>query len=211
MKSMIACAVVTAGIAASAGATVTVYTDRGAWLAAAGGSTGFEDFNSTALQTFADGQTLNFASGLSITRDGSPNGADGDLAISAGTQFGNIDGTTHLDGETGADPHEIVNLNFGTAVFAFGADFSSPFSGDGIGLQIGNDLVLVDTISGFDVGFFGIVSNGAVSDIQIVGNPATDTFQELWQADNFEWTAIPTPGAATMLGLAGLAAARRRR
>ncbi len=214
MRSVLAAAVVAAGAAASASASVTVFTDRASWLAAISGSTGFEDFNSTAVQSFADGQTLSFASGLSITRDGSPNGADGALAISPGSQFGNIDGTTHLDGETGASPHEVVRLNFaGGPVFAFGADFTSPFSGDGIGLQIGNDLVLLDFITSFNTGFAGIIidGGGSVNEIQIVGNPDTITFQELWQADNFQWAVIPTPGSIAVIGVAGLAATRRRR
>ncbi len=213
MRTVLAAAVVAAGAAASASASVTVYTDRASWLAAIGGSTGFEDFNSTAVQSFADGQTLSFASGLSVTRDGSPNGGDGALAISPGSQFGNIDGTTHLDGETGAEPHEVVRLNFGGPVFAFGADFASPFSGDGIALQIGNDVVNLDFITGFNVGFAGIVidGGGSVGEIQIVGTTDPITFQELWQADNFEWAVIPTPGSIAVLGLAGVAATRRRR
>lgn len=149
---------------------------------------------------------------LQIKRDGSANGGDGDLAITAGGGFGDIDGTNYLDGETGGTPHERVDLTFGGAqIFAWGADFTSPFSGDGIGIEADGQLFLVDTISGFDTGFFGIVSSSATFDVvSIVGNPADVTFQELWQADNITW-AIPSPGAAGVLALAGIAAARRRR
>ncbi len=203
-----------AGLAASstAAASITVFTDRASWEAALGGAPAVvEDFNSTATGPIADGATLDTGL-LQITRDGSANGADGDLAITAGGGFGDIDGTNYLDGETGIDPHERVDFGFnGQSIFAFGADFTSPFSGDGIGIEVDGQIFLVDTIAGFDTGFFGLVSSsGNFGSVSIVGNPATDTFQELWQADNVSY-AVPAPGAAGLLGLAGLAAARRRR
>ena len=201
------------GCAAFASCDVMIFTDRASWAAAVGGAPiATEDFNSIATGGIAGGATLDTGI-IQITRDGSPNGADGDLAISPGTTFGDIDGTNFLDGETGEDPHERVEFGFnGQSIFAFGADFSSPFSGDGIGIQVNNDdIFLVDTISGFDTGFFGIVaSSGTFSDVAIVGNPADDVFQELWQADNVSY-AVPTPGSAGLLACAGLIAARRRR
>jgi hypothetical protein len=201
-----------AGLAAAstAAAQITVFTDRGAWEAALGGAAPvLEDFNSTAPQPIADGATLDTGI-LQVTRDGSANGADGDLAISPGTTFGDIDGTNFLDGETGETPHEDVLFGFnGQSVFAFGADFSSPFSGDGINLRFDGQLFsLVDI--GFGTGFFGVVSTGTTSDVAIVGDPGAISFQELWQADNVAY-AVPAPGAAGLLGVAGLAATRRRR
>ncbi|MEM7754741.1 MAG: hypothetical protein AAF297_03795 [Planctomycetota bacterium] len=206
---------VTAGVAASASAQFMVFTDRPSWEAAASGVVFTEDFNSSALVSFADGETIDFGN-LEITRDGSANGGDGALAITDGSAFGNIDGTNHLDGETGVDPHETTLFGFnGFNATAFGADFNSPFSGDGVGLEINGELFLIDTIGGFDTGFFGVVAIGTeFSSASIVGNPATDTFQELWQADNISYaqgSLIPTPGAAAVLGLGGLAAMRRRR
>lgn len=212
MMTGLAGAVVVGVGASSAAATITVFTDRASWEAAIGGAPiTVEDFNSTTTQPIADGQTLDTGL-LQIRRDGSPNAADGDLAISPGTLFGNFDGTNHLDGETGIEPHERVDFGFnGSAVFAFGADWVSPFSGDGIGLEVNGELFLIDTIAGFDSGFFGVVSSSSsFATVSVVGNPAMDTFQELWQADNVSY-AIPTPGAAGVLGLAGLAVMRRRR
>ncbi len=204
--------VIVAIAAGSASASITVFTDRASWEAALGGAMPVvEDFNSVATGPIADGATLDTGL-LQIKRDGSANGGDGDLAITAGGGFGDIDGTNYLDGETGAAPHERVDFGFnGQSVFAFGADFVSPFSGDGIGLEVNGELFLIDTISGFDLGFFGVVSSGATFSVaSIVGNPADDTFQELWQADNVSY-AIPTPGAAGLLAVAGLASVRRRR
>ena len=188
-----------------------VFTDRGAWEAAVGPvSIITEDFNGLTPGPIADGALLDTGP-LEIKRDGSPNGADGALLIEPGSAFGNIDGTNFLDGETGADPHEIVEVTFdGNSVFAFGADWFSPFSGDGIGLQVGNDLILLNSITGFNTGFVGFVSDTDVfANIQIVGNPAPESFQELWSADNFSY-AVPEPTSALLLA-AGLAVVSRRR
>jgi len=191
---------------------LTVYTDRASWESALGGGMIFvEDFNSLDTGDIADGATLDTGI-IQITRDGSPNGGDGGLAISPGSQFGNFDGTTHLDGETGVGPHERVDFGFnGNAVFAFGADWVSPFSGDGIAIEVGDTLILLDSIAGFDSGFVGFISaSDTFSTISVVGTPDAISFQELWQADNVSY-AVPAPSAIALLGLGGLITARRRR
>ena len=197
--------------AGAANAQLTVFTDRAAWEAALGGaSITTEDFNSITPFVFSDGQTLD--TGLvQITRDGSPNGGDGALEIEDGANFGNFDGTPFLSGETGIGPHERVEVTFnGQNVFAFGADFVSPFSGDGIGVDVNGQTFLLDYIPSFDSGFFGVISTGTFDGITIVGTPDDISFQELWQADNVSY-AVPAPGAAMLAGVAGLAAVRRRR
>ena len=194
----------------SASAGVTIYTDRAAWLADLGVAPTIEDFNSTAVQTIADGSSINTGI-LTITRDGSNNMGDGDLEIRDGSQFGNIDGTNFLYGETGVEPHETVNISFnGAQAFAFGADFSSPFSGDGIGVQVDGITYLLDYIPSFDTGFFGIISNSSTfGSVSIVGTEDPITFQELWQADNLGF-AVPAPASASLLALGALVARRRR-
>lgn len=198
-------------IAGTASAQLTVFTDRAAWEAAVGGGIVTEDFNSQVDGVIADGATLDTGL-LQITRNGGPNGGDGLLEIEPGTNFGDIDGTRFISGETGAAPHERVEIAFnGQNIFAFGGDWTSPFSGDGIGLEVGGEIILLDSITGFNTGFVGFVSNGATfSEIAIVGNPADVTFQELWQGDNFSY-AVPSPAAAGLLGLGGIAIASRRR
>jgi len=197
--------------AGNASADITVYTDRSLWEAAAGGPVFVEDFNAISPGIIAAGATLDTGL-IQIMRDGSPNGADGLLEIEPGGNFGNLDGTTFLSGETGVTPHEIVNITFGGAMAnAFGADWFSPFSGDGIALQLGNEVILLDQISGFDQGFIGIVSDGPLfGSIQIVGDPGSISFQELWSADNVSF-AIPSPATASLLSLGALTMIRRRR
>ena len=171
-----------------------------------------EDLNSVAPFSFTDGQTLTTPL-LSITRDGSLNGGGGALDILPGTSFGNLDGTTFLDGETGVTPHENVKIDFlGAPAFAFGADFFSPFSGDGIGLEVLGDVVLLDSITGFNSGFFGVVSDVPFTDVNIVGNPGAVTFQELWSADNLSYAIVPEPTSllSAMLAAACLLGLRRR-
>lgn len=190
---------------------LTIYTDRASWEAALGGASAVvEDFNSTATQVISDGQTLDTGL-IQITRDGSANNGDGALAISPGSLFGNFDGTNHLDGETGAAPHEDVIIGFnGQNIFAFGADWVSPFSGDGIVLRVGEEVISLESITSFNSGFLGFVSDSdTFSQVTIAGNPDDITFQELWQADNVSY-AVPAPGALALLGMAGLVGRRRR-
>lgn len=197
--------------AGSASADITVFTDRSLWEEAAGGPVFVEDFNAQTPGIINPGATLDTGL-IQIMRDGEPNGSDGLLEIEPGANFGNLDGTTFLSGETGAEPHEVVNIMFGGAsANAFGADWFSPFSGDGIGLMVDGELILLDQIGGFDQGFVGIVSDGPLFDsIQIVGNPAAPTFQELWSADNLSF-AVPSPAAASLLSLGALTMVRRKR
>lgn len=210
MTRVIAAALCAAGAAVSASAQLQVFTDRGAWEAAVGVGIVTQDFDSAPIGTIGDGSTLDLGN-LEITRDGSANSADGDLEIADGSAFGNLNGTTFLAGETGIEPHEVVDFTFdGASVFAFGADFFSPFSGDGIALQVGNETVNIDTIAGFDQGFFGVIATGSFSTISIVGTTDAISFQELWSLDNLSY-AVPTPGAAAVLGLGALAVVRRRR
>lgn len=211
MKQAVLAASVVVVAAGAANADLMIFTDRGAWEAALGGAPIVtEDFNDITPFVFGVGETLDTGN-LQITRDGEPNGSDGALEIEPGGNFGTIDGTTFLSGETGVEPHERVEFRFnGASVLAFGADFTSPFSGDGIALSIGGDTVNIDTIAGFGTGFFGVISDSSFDLATIVGTDEPISFQELWSADNVSY-AIPAPGAMTLLGLGGLAAARRRR
>lgn len=210
MKSTIVACAVTACALPALG-QVQVFTDRAAWEAAVGDFV-TEDFNAISPFVFSDGQTLDTGL-LEITRDGSANGGDGVLEIEPGGNFGDLDGTNFISGETGITPHETVRIAADLPMVAFGADWFSPFSGDGIGLKAGDDVVLLDSITGFNTGFVGIVAigNASFNEIQIVGTVDDVSFQELWSADNFSFAVVPAPASAALLGLGGLAAARRRR
>lgn len=192
-------------------AQYTVYDNRADWEAALGAATIVtEDFNSTATGTIGDGATIDTGL-LQITRDGSGNGGNGFLAISPGSVFGNIDGTNFLDGETGGTPHEDVLLGFNSqSIYAFGADWASPFSGDGIVLNFGNNTLSLESITGFNTEFLGFIADADFfTTVTIAGNPDSVTFQELWGADNISYV-VPAPGALALLGLAGLVTRRRR-
>lgn len=200
-----------ATVATPAMAGIMVFDNRAAWEAALGGASAVvEDFNSQTPGVIADGATLDTGL-LQITRDGSANGGDGLLEIEPGSNFGNFDGTTFLSGETGAAPHENVIIEFnGQGIFAFGADWVSPFSGDGIVLNFGTYTVSLDSITGFNSGFLGFVATGeSFSSVTISGTEDDITFQELWSVDNMSY-AVPAPGTLALLGLSGLAMRRRR-
>jgi hypothetical protein len=212
VKLILTSATLLAVLVTNANAALTVFTDRATWEAALGGATPVvEDLNDVTPFSFKDGQRLE-TSKLAITRDGGANGSDGALDILDGASFGTIDGTNFLDGETGVEPHEVVDIGFlGASAFAFGSDFTSPFSGDGIALDVLGELVLLDSIAGFDTGFVGVVSDMPFESVSIVGTPDAISFQELWSADNLSYAAVPEPTslAALLFGLAALALRRR--
>lgn len=215
MKMIITSTVLLAVMASNAHAVLTVFTDRTSWEAALGGATPVvEDLNDIAAFSFADGQTLTTTK-LEITRNGSGNSGDGALDITDdGTAFGNVDGTTFLDGETGMEPHEVVTISLpvGSPIFSFGADFFSPFSGDGIALDVLGDQVLLDSIPGFEIGFVGVVSDAPFATVDIVGTTEAISFQELWSADNLSYAAVPEPTGllGALLGIFALALRIRR-
>ena len=192
-------------------AALDVYFDRTSWEAALGGEIPVvEDFNDVSPFEFADGESL-VTSKLSVTRDGGANAGDGALAIVDGGEFGTIDGTNFLDGETGIEPHETVIIEFlGQSVFAYGSDYTSPFSGDGIGLEVDGETVLLDSIPDFDTGFVGVVSDTPFDSVSIVGTADAISFQELWSADNLSYAAvIPEPASLSLLLIGGLFFMRR--
>jgi hypothetical protein len=209
-KTVVLCAA--AAAVSVAHAQVMVFTSRAAWEAAVGGAYVLENLNGAAVQTIAPGATLDTGL-LQITRDGSPNNNDGDLEIRPGTSFGNIDGTNFLYGETGIEPHEMTHFGFnGQDVFAFGADFVSPYSGDGIDIVAGGTRYSLSGIGGGS-GFLGMVDLGGASlgAISFAGSLEPITFQELWQADNISYAAVPAPAGFALIGLGGLIALRRKR
>lgn len=211
MKSAVLLLTVGATTGLSA-AQVMTFTNRADWEAAVGGSYVLENFNSSAVQTIADGATLDTGL-LQVTRNGAANGGDGDLEIRDGSSFGNIDGTNFLFGETGVEPHESVEFGFnGSDVFAFGADFVSPYSGDGIDIVAGGTRYSLSGI-GSGAGFFGLVemSGASLGAISYDGTLDPITFQELWQSDNVSYAQVPAPAGLAALGLGALVATRRRR
>lgn len=208
-KFAIACAIALPAMHASA--QVSVFFDRTSWeTALMGAPVVTETFDATTPQLINDGATLDTGL-IQIKRDGSANAGDGFLAIEPGSAFGNLNGTNFLDGETGAEPHERVDISFnGNSVIGFGADWFSPFSGDGIGVEIAGEFFLLDSITDFNQGFVGFVSTTPVASVAILGNPAMDTFQELWSADDVSY-AVPAPASVALVGFGAIAATRRRR
>ncbi|MEM8834485.1 MAG: hypothetical protein AAGD00_01570 [Planctomycetota bacterium] len=208
-KLAIVCAVALPAVHASA--QVSFFFDRASWEAALGGApVTTETFDNITPQVIDDGTTLDTGL-LQIKRDGSSNDGDGFLAIEPGSSFGNLNGTNFLDGETGVEPHERVDISFnGNSVVGFGPHWFSPFSGDGIGVEIAGEFFLLDSIDGFDQGFIGFVSTTPVNSVGILGNPAAESFQELWSADDVSY-AVPSPAGVALVGFGALAATRRRR
>lgn len=195
-------------VAGTASAQLSFFTDFASWQAAVGGaSVTTEDFNGVATGDYSNGGF----STSNLTVSHTANGTTSVLNVDPGANFGNLDGTNFIDATTGPTPGGTVTFTFAPgSVFAFGADFFSPFSGAGIDIVVDGQAFALDAITGFNQGFAGVVSTGSFTEVVIQGNYDNGVFQELWSADNVRY-AVPTPGAFAVIGLGGLIALRRRR
>lgn len=130
-----------------------------------------------------------FASDFSIGDDGG-----GNLFLNAFAETGLI---------------ESFTFTFDAPIDTFAAQFTSPASADGIVLTFSTGEVIdVASIAGVDG--FGTNYISFVNDTLFTSVTLSSTFEAV-QIDNVVTGVIPAPGAVGLLGMAGLAAVRRRR
>jgi len=191
-----ACATSLAISAAPTRAALTVFTDRTAFLAAAGGVPVNEDFS--VPQTFAVGNNLHnlvnyFVYGTSVGGNGISGGLlNGDLFTSGGQPYG-------------------VDYIFPTNVTAWGQDFTGAATSSGLFFTInGTTLSLADSLPNPGTGFYGVVSDTPFPRVDISGGVSPN---EIYSGDNLVYVpAVPEPASASLLMLvAGALAAGRRR
>ena len=196
-------------ITGQAFAGISVFTDRASWELAVGAPIATEDFNAVAEQDFS-GSSLSTPL-LTVFETPNPD-ATSSAEIVAGGSF-SVDGTTFIDVNTGPMPGNVVGFNgfAGGNIFAWAADFADPFSGPGVDIVVGDDRIPTDLIPGIATGFIGFVLPGAsASEVTIEFNGSGGGVLELYGIDNVSF-AVPSPGAAVLMGLAGIAGVRRRR
>ncbi len=191
-----------AGFAAAASAQSTIYfsdfeTDGGGWEAS--GVTG--DWERGIPVGFSSGISSiepvggfsgEFVWGTVIGGDHSPN-ADEDL-----TQKFDFTGLTD------------ITLNFQEWISTGGATFDMAqvfVNGDSLYLSDGDSHEAWRPVS------LDLNAYAGLSEVEITFNLLTTAVVERvgWYIDDVEITAVPTPGALALLGLGGLAVARRRR
>ena len=225
--------VVTAAVAASAQAQLTIFRSEAAFTAAAPAQSFFEGFESFTQDTFfRDGEPAAQASGFRLSSLGRSSNSfefatganQGRNVIDTGSlifprtlfaQAGELPSGNLVLGfasNTNFVPNLQVLITFDQAVTSFAANFFrsnqialTAILADGSTLDIGRPDTGSLTIN---AEFFGFTSTVGVSAIRISSIAATGT---TFGFDNVRGSFVPTPGAAALLAAGGLVAARRRR
>lgn len=195
MKSVLTACVV-ASVAGSAAADLTFYTDEGDFLA--------------ALTAF---QTETFSVADQLVEPGSPVMGDF-LTVSANGSDNFFDDAGIFGGELTLAPEAAAHTSYTISglggVNAFGGTFTSPMSSSGFGIEFDGVAMTLNgqwSDGGFGTSFLGWISDSGnlVDEFTITNNSF-----EIFDLDNAHF-GVPTPGALGLIGLGGLAAARRRR
>lgn len=186
----------------SAAVTGTV-TDQGTVEASLGSFTveDFEDETLGNIDQFAGAAFSGFS--VSVVN---PIGTTGDFAI------GGFDGGQALNifPDVGATFPDAFTFTFDSPVDTFAATFNSPQSADGLTFSFDNgDFIDTQSVVGLDG--LGLNYVSFVSDTLFTSVTIGTTGLEAVTIDNVVAGVIPAPGAAGVLGLAGLVVVRRRR
>lgn len=204
-------------VAVPASAGVVTYTDRTAWLAAAGTATTL-DFESIAIPAnpgFIFAGASYVTGGVTFTGSGSPVGAEGVYVVPAAYA------PAIYDWGSGTSIHyqyaipATLRATFGGPVAAAAFDFFAylPTAGDGFTVRLSTGESFGETAGAQpNRGFFGMVTDAPVTWVEI---SAPDGYQFIG-LDNLSFT--DTPGAAAVpepssfwLAAAGMAVLARLR
>lgn len=214
-----------AALTGAAHASVTSYDNRGDFDLATGLQT-IETFEASDLGSIA--MPAAFGSGLgadlfngavsSFIEAGDPDGFGFENTTAGGRKY--LRFGENIPGGPDQTGSYSVDFTFGGSVRAFGFDISGfqPSGGaDGFNLSLfsGNVLVydlFVPADVDFTATFFGFTTDTSFDtarvNLPVIGSAGAADYVAF---DDVTWSAVPTPGAASLLALAGLTAARRRR
>lgn len=186
-----------AAVAAPTAVAQSAFDDLAAFEAAAGGSAVVDDFVAYGVIDLALGAN-NFFNGYSVVLSGS------------GTGGATINSASNFVFTLGADL-ESITFNFDQPITGFGADWLNSFVSNGLTVTVnGNAFNVEDTVNEPSFEFVGVAGGGAFNGPSItVTNPGQGT--EFAAISNLYYVPVPAPASAALLGLGGLAAARRRR
>ncbi len=235
LKTLVALTVLgVLGLQGESRAAFTVYTNRALFNAAAG-SIETTTFNASSPQILASPATGAFSQPFgNVTLSGNSNGDY--IAIAAGTNPGNIDGTNFFyfsqrnpttgsyDGNGGTGPTFTYSFAVPSVAFGFDyvdTDFSDSYNFTVNGTAFSNPpFVNSGTNGGVGSGFFGIVATGETFSSATFVQTAAGGIVDPFGIDNVSFTTQPiggilTPAPASIvvfaaIGLSGLATRRLR-
>jgi hypothetical protein len=181
--SIAAIAAATGFVCADARATLTAFTNRAAFEAAAGGVGITETFS--VPQSFVVGN--NFYNGVNYRVTGT----------SAG---GNNVGGGVLNGDEFTNTS--IDYIFPSSVKGFGADYNGANTSSGLFFTInGETIALGASLPNPGTGFFGVVSSSPFTTVDVNGGASPN---EIYSLDNLEYVAVPEPLSGAMMLAGGL-------
>jgi hypothetical protein len=192
-------------------ADLTFYTNRTTWETAIGEATTNENFDAVSPYLLSAG--INSAGLISVELIGLA-GQSIWNAIDAGSGTQSVNGSRFFQGGSnrnntagtlsGAD---FIDLHLPYAVTAFGGDFCSTHSGDGLTLSVnGQTYEFTDLLpTGAGSGFLGFISTDSFSTVRLFDAEKRETFG----LDNISFAA-PEPATLVLLAFGGLTALRKR-
>ncbi len=216
VSSSFVAAMAATGLATMAGAATTIYGDQASFDANVLGSQVWsEDFEAYTPEFGFQ----NLPSPVAGLGDGSVSmsGTDGAVAVVKGNYyFANITSTV-----MGVIEFRTATLTFDNGVDSVGMEMwgTSTFTAsyfDEIQYTVydmGGGVLSSGSIAG-DGGagaYLGVVSDTLIGSIEFAGTQFDGALSSAIYADNVRGFVIPAPGAGALLGVAGLAACRRRR
>jgi hypothetical protein len=187
-----------AAFAGQAGATVTVYTNRAAWLAAVGGSPATETFTSVPTQWCTSLTTQLGQVSLTVDRLTGVQFTDPGIIDFGGTN-GHVLHLNHQDPSASFDSGapRFSTLSFGAPISAFCSDFfqlgvAPPNTPLGtVTLTIGSDSVPVSQyMDASGNGFFGFVASAPVGSITFTFARSGSIVNDVFQMDNLSFGTV---------------------